>query len=230
MAAAAFASEGYAVLPGLISADHCDTLISLLADLADLAEGAGSRDLLERDGCRKLAQMLSEHTALAGLLPAGHRAIQCTFFDKSADRNWLVALHQDLSVPVAARVADAGLTGWSVKQEQTFVHAPRPLLNDLVAVRLHLDDCGPDDGPLRVVPATHALGVLTPEAARMERDRRGEVSCCVERGGALAMRPLLLHASSKSTSGRHRRVLHFVYGPEEPGWGLAWPQVASMRC
>jgi len=69
MAAAAFASEGYAVLPGLISADHCDTLISLLADLADLAEGAGSRDLLERDGCRKLAQMLSEHTALAGLLP-----------------------------------------------------------------------------------------------------------------------------------------------------------------
>ena len=35
--------------------------------------------------------------------------------------------------------------------------------------------------------------------------------CLVPQGGVLAMRPLLIHASSKSQSGDLRRVLHIEY-------------------
>jgi hypothetical protein len=42
------------------------------------------------------------------------------------------------------------------------------------------------------------------------------------RGGALAMRPLILHASSKATSLASRRVLHFVFGPPKLPLGLEW--------
>jgi hypothetical protein len=38
----------------------------------------------------------------------------------------------------------------------------------------------------------------------------------------VAMKPLLLHASSKSTSPRPRRVLHYLYGPPKLPLGLAW--------
>jgi hypothetical protein len=38
-----------------------------------------------------------------------------------------------------------------------------------------------------------------------------EVECCVPRGGVIAMRPLLIHSSSKARSGRSRRVLHIEY-------------------
>src|SRR5581483_5304455 len=43
------------------------------------------------------------------------------------------------------------------------------------------------------------------------------------RGGAMLMRPLLLHASSKVTVDSTRRVLHFVFGPEHLPVGLRWP-------
>lgn len=211
-----------------MTAAACEAIATRLADF----EGAaGSRDLLERDWCGQLSQQLATQLTAVGLLPLGHRAIQCNFFDKSADLNWLVALHQDLSVPVAERADAAGWSAWSVKQGQMFGQAPRALLEELVAVRLHLDACGVDDGPLRVVAGSHRSGVMSPEAARERRDIHGETSCTVERGGVLLMRPLLLHASSKSISGLHRRVLHFVYGPSEPGARLRWPQEAtSIRC
>jgi hypothetical protein len=39
------------------------------------------------------------------------------------------------------------------------------------------------------------------------------------------MRPLALHASSKATGTSRRRVLHIVFGPAEPGYGLQWPDM-----
>jgi hypothetical protein len=37
------------------------------------------------------------------------------------------------------------------------------------------------------------------------------VNCLVSRGGVLAMRPLIVHASSKSQAEISRRVLHIEY-------------------
>jgi hypothetical protein len=37
------------------------------------------------------------------------------------------------------------------------------------------------------------------------------VDCLVGAGGVVAMRPLLLHASSKAESDRPRRVIHIEY-------------------
>jgi hypothetical protein len=38
----------------------------------------------------------------------------------------------------------------------------------------------------------------------------------------MAMRPLLLHASSKATGSSRRRVLHFLFGPPALPFGLEW--------
>ena len=70
--------------------------------------------------------------------------------------------------------------------------------------------------------AFEAEGFLGNEAALALRDRSGERVAEVPRGAALLMRPLTLHASSKSMGASRRRVLHFVFGPPELPYGLRW--------
>jgi hypothetical protein len=180
---------------------------------------AGTRTLLGDPRALELAQALSIEPRLATLLGSAVRAVQCTAFAKTPERNWLVGLHQDLSLPANALCdsadidADADADASAAKEGLRFTQPPPAILEQLVAVRLHLDDCGAADGPLRVVPGSHRDGILDHAAALARRAEHGEVACLLQRGDALVFRPLLLHASSKSTSGRRRGVLHFLFAP-----------------
>jgi hypothetical protein len=84
--------------------------------------------LLSEAWCRALARSLCLHPALARLLPVNAVATQCTLFEKSPQRNWLVSLHQDLSIPVKERVVSNELSGWSEKQGCVFVQPPVSVL------------------------------------------------------------------------------------------------------
>lgn len=102
------------------------------------------------------------------------------------------------------------------------MHPPPAVLDGMVALRVHLDDCGESSGPLRVPPGSHGAGRL--DAAAIARRRRdvAEVVCAVPRGGVLAFRPLLPHASSAATRPHHRRVVHLEFAVAELPGGLAW--------
>lgn len=211
-----FEADGYAVLPDILSAEEC----AHVAGQVSLA--GGSRNLLAQPWCASLAASLRAHPALAACIPAGSVAVQCTWFEKSAGHNWLVPIHQDLSIPVAARVAEPGLRGWSEKEGVLFVRAPLEVLRQLVAVRLHLDDCAMEDGPLRVVPGSHTRGIIGDDEALALRQSGAETVCLAGQGAVLVLRPLLLHASSKGSGAGRRRVLHFVFGPRTLPFGLDW--------
>lgn len=221
MTSDSFAAEGFVLVPEVLSGPEC----AAIAGRIHLRDGAaGTRSLLAEAWCGPLARRLASHPILARIIPAGHVAVQCTWFEKSASRNWLVPVHQDLSVPVAAWTDAPGLRGWSEKEGELFVQPPVSLLEMLIAVRLHLDPCQSVDGPLRVVPASHTGGVIDEATAAQMRRARGEVVCEAATGSALVLRPLLLHASSKSSGSSRRRVLQFLFGPREPGQGLRWRQ------
>lgn len=81
----------------------------------------------------------------------------------------------------------------------------------VLALRVHLDDSTADNGPLRVLPVTHKLGVLSDDAIHKLAEEVTSIDCLVPKGGILAMRPLIVHASSKSRSDVARRVLHIEY-------------------
>lgn len=192
---------------------------------------AGEREMLQRPWAAALAARIRQRLVAYQLLAADAVAVQCTLFDKTPGRNWLVTWHQDLSVPVRGHTTDAGWGGWSDKQGVRFVQPPSAWLARLLAVRLHVDPCGPDRGPLRVLPGSHRHGRLDAAHDREQTDpqqagrwRYGEVVCTADAGDALLMRPLILHASSRMTgpgAGR-RRVLHLVYAPPLLPDGLEW--------
>lgn len=213
---------GFVVLPGVISEAQCQLIASQIA--ADHIDGAGTRNLLEEPWCSALAATLRDTFDLGAAL-SDSVAVQCTYFDKSERINWLVPLHQDLSIPVRAHVDSTDLRGWSMKQGKVFVQPPASVIEQMTAVRVHLDDSAEDNGPLRVVPGSHRSGRLRAEELREFRKLHGEVVCTTPRGGVVAMKPLLLHASGRATSPRPRRVLHFLYGPRELPYELSWARV-----
>ena len=213
-------THGFAVVPQVLTASACDALAERVA--GGTSASGGTRSLLQQDWCRTLAVQLRQHPLLAPLLAPGMVAVQCTYFEKSSARNWLVPVHQDLSIPVAHRVDHPSLGPWSEKEGTLFVQPPTAVLQQLIAVRVHIDACTAADGPLRVVVGSNQLGKLDAEAAAAARQTHAEQVCTVARGGALLMRPLLLHASSKSTGSSQRRVLHFLFGPAALPLGLQW--------
>lgn len=108
--------------------------------------------------------------------------MQCALFSKSPEANWLVALHQDLSIPVSARVSSPECAGWSEKEGEIFVQPPLAVLESLLAVRVHLDPCPSDAGTLRVVPGSHRSGRLGGVEVAKMRAAQGETVVSVAQG------------------------------------------------
>ncbi len=212
--------SGFAIIDNAISPAILQATIESLEPIEKV--GAGTRNLLEYAWCRSLAASLRDHPLIGEILSRAPVAVQCTFFDKNPDANWLVAMHQDLNVPVKQRASHPAIGIWSEKEGLLYVQAPVELLQELVAVRLHLDDCNADNGALRVVPGSHRFGRLDKDEAKSCRDQYGELLCEIRAGGAMLLKPLVLHASSKATAPHHRRVLHFLFAPHSPGYGLEW--------
>lgn len=208
------ARDGFAILPPVLSAADCDAL-TVICEAAPLT-GAGSRTLLSLEAIASLGRSLAATPSIAALLPPGAQAIQCTLFTKSDASTWSVTSHQDLSIPVHERRELVGWSGWSLKEGVWFVQPPVAVLEQMVAVRLQLDDNAADTGPLEVVPGTHVMGRLSSEAIRAATAASGKVPCVVECGGVVVLRPLLIHSSAKGRSVGSRRVLHFLYGPPLP--------------
>lgn len=215
---------GYAVIePGLSPLD-CATLHLALADLALTPGQGGRRNLLSRPEVAALCR----HPAIAGavreVLGRHAFAYKATLFDKTAQSNWKVAWHQDLSIPLRGEARPEDWRGWSVKAGVVHAQPPAELLAQLLAVRVHLDDCGADNGALRVIPGSHRAGRLDDAAAEAWRARGTALRCDVKAGGLLLMRPLLLHASSAGASPAQRRVLHLEFAAQELPAGLDWAE------
>ena len=98
-----------------------------------------------------------------------------------------------------------------MKAGVVYAHAPAFALSRVVALRVHLDASTSENGPLRVVPGSHRLGVMTDDQIASVVKGNGFVECLVPKGGILMMRPLLIHSSSKARTDGWRRVLHIEY-------------------
>jgi len=100
--------------------------------------------------------------------------------------------------------------------------APISILENMLSLRLHLDHTDESNGALRVLPRSHKHGRLGPQEIQHWKDTRVSVTCQVNKGGVMLMRPLLLHASSAASNPSHRRVLHFEYSSSDLPVGLEW--------
>jgi hypothetical protein len=163
---------------------------------------------------RELRNVLSE------LFPSGCHLTKAIYFDKPAQSNWLVAWHQDLMINVDCRANLPGFGPWTSKADWVAVQPPVAILENTCTIRVHLNDCDAINGALKVVPGSHLQGVVPAET--IAAFTATPFVCAVPAGGAMLMKPLLLHASNRSNSPRPRRVIHLEFSADELPQALAW--------
>jgi len=208
--------NGFARVPQCLGEDTVERLCSQLSETAYAA-----RNLLAVPIVRELASSGPVRALAEAVLGKNCFAVKGTFFNKTQESNWKVAWHQDLTIMVRERKEVAGFGPWTVKEDIVHVQPTAKVLVCVLAVRLHLDESGPDNGPLRVLPSSHKQGRLSSKQV-VELPKTASVACTVPRGGALVMRPLLLHASSACVAPKPRRVIHLEFAAEELPDGLQW--------
>ena len=233
--------DGFAIIDRVLSPDQVAELLTLTYtristnDNGVLERGGevyGLRDLLGRiPEVRRLANSPPLLEIVTSIIGPGAFVVRGLFFDKTTTTNWNLPWHQDLTISVRARRDVPGFSPWTMKAGIPHVHAPAELLERMMTLRLHLDDCGPESGPLRVLPGSHTRGKLDPGAVATWAAKAGSIAadCLVPAGGAVVLRPLLLHASASGSREGHRRVIHLEYAAEPLPDGLEWNEQDGNR-
>ena len=215
------AAAGFEVIQGVLTDAERTSLLAAASGFP--RSRAGARHLMRDATVNRMARDRRLVDLASAALGSSAEPFRATLFDKSSDANWLVVWHQDTALPLERRQEAEGWGPWSTKDGVVYAHAPASALHHIVAVRVHLDDSTSENGPLRVIPGSHELGVLSDAGVRELVARERPHECIVGRGGVLVMRPLLVHASSKSAAAAPRRVLHIEYASTmrfEPGLTL----------
>lgn len=226
--ATTIAKDGYAVLPQVLSL--CD-VEALRAAIERIPAGEAVRKKKSVYGVRNLLETSDEICRLATrpeiwrfVTPVlGETAFACRaiFFNKTHDANWVLGWHQDSVISVAEKIDTPGFLAWGQKAGVWQVQPPPEILARMLALRIHLDDCGNDNGALRVLPGSHRHGWVEDQISEWKRNVP-DVVCAAPAGGVVAMCPLILHASSKAIAPSNRRVIHIEYAGQSLPSGLRW--------
>lgn len=148
--------------------------------------------------------------------------VKSIYFDKPEASNWYVAYHQDLTISVDKKMLLPGFGPWTVKHNQYAVQPPLPILENMFTVRIHLDDTNVENGALKVIEQSHGKGIYRPETIDWNTEK--ETVCEVPKGGIMIMKPLLLHASNRTTNHQKRRVIHVEFANTELPEDIKWSE------
>jgi hypothetical protein len=147
------------------------------------------------------------------------------YFDKPPERSWSLPWHKDLSIAVADNsLPSERFRNPTLKAGVPHVVAPADVLEQMLTLRIHLDDATDENGPLQVIPGSHCA------VTELSADTLPSLTIYAKSGDVLAMRPLLSHASGNSVSGTklHRRIVHFEFASSDPlPDGFAWHTFAA---
>lgn len=203
-----FDRDGFCVLRKIFAVDELERMRVVADRLAEEAGKACVRNICELEA--ELADLASS-AKLTSLLPNGYTMVRSILFDKTSEQNWPVAWHQDLTIAMKEKFELTEYGPWSQKDGVDHVQPPTAVLQNMATLRIHLDPTPASNGALRVIRSSHALGKLEQAKVASFVECGDEVTCECEPGDVLLMRPLLLHASSRSSAPSRRRVLHFEY-------------------
>jgi ectoine hydroxylase-related dioxygenase (phytanoyl-CoA dioxygenase family) len=218
-----FATEGIEIRPSVLTFAEIEAIKAEVSVDHEVLRRTGVRNIEKK--FQSISQVAANPTVLsiaAALLGGAPRLVRALFFDKTPERNWFVAWHQDRTVTVNSRVELPGWGPWTRKDGVHHAQPPREALDHMVTVRLHVDDADEEGGCLYVIPGSQQLGVLAQGEIDRVVDASRPMACVVNAGDAVIMRPLLLHSSAKSRRPAHRRVVHLEYSSYELPPGVCW--------
>jgi ectoine hydroxylase-related dioxygenase (phytanoyl-CoA dioxygenase family) len=152
--------------------------------------------------------------------------VKSIYFDKPETSNWYVSYHQDLTISLDKKVQIRNYGPWTSKSNQFAVQPPIEILENIFTIRIHLDYTNEQNGALKIIPKSHLKQVYRPETINWEEEK--EVSCNVNKGGVMLMKPLLFHSSSRTTNQQRRRVIHLEFSNMELNEEIYWNERINL--
>lgn len=203
-----------------------ETVATLCRMFESQLSGRPGRRLSEGDWASVVSEGPLAQIAV-GHIGAGAHPVRAVIFDKTPETNWSVAWHQDRTIVVRERIAVEGFGPWSVKDGLIHVEPPISVLEGMVTLRLHLDDCGADNAPLKIALGSHRLGRVPAAEVADRAEHLPVLECLASAGDVWAYSTPILHASERSQRMGRRRVLQVDYAAGELPGGLNWYGIAK---
>jgi hypothetical protein len=229
--------DGFAILPDALEPD---LVTSLSVAVSGFSGGRREQGVYARGAVyalRNLFDLVPETSqalraralgnVVSAVLGPGAFCVRALFLDKTPRSNWKVPWHQDATIVVKARAEVTGFGPWTTKAGLQHVAAPPGTLSAMLTLRLHLDDCDEASGAMRVVPSSHQYGRL-PQDSIEQFTRYDVATCVVPKGGLMAMRPLLLRASSPLTHPGSSRVIQLDFCARRLPLPLEWREARPI--
>ena len=191
-----------------------------LRDLSVIGDRPGNR--VDRAEPLFQAVLNSEFLEAIGTNWPGMKLVRLLVFDKSADSNWSVPWHQDRVIAVHERKEFPGFANWSQKSGCWHCEPPLEILQRMLFVRLHLDACGEDNGPMEIALGSHGSGLVpATDAEDLAATCETEV-CLAKPGDILVLKMLTLHRSKPSNIPANRLTLRLDFSPDLLPEPLEW--------
>ncbi|WP_353569970.1 phytanoyl-CoA dioxygenase family protein [Candidatus Albibeggiatoa sp. nov. BB20] len=212
--------HGFALCPSVLNAE---TIAQLTHQLKTEESIHGLRDVFSKYPIvKQLVQSKPIQQLVQSVLGKSAFPVKALYFNKTLGHNWNVAWHQDLNITVKQQIYMNGFHRWSTKQGIYHVQPPDTLLENMLTLRIHLDDASVDNGALRVISGSHKQGKIPKAELNNKIENDAVVVCEAQAGDVLLMRPLLLHASHKNLSLNQRRVIHIEFAAQALPEPLQW--------
>ena len=229
--------DGFCLLRRAVSIETVDRLLHVCRDVFE-SDSDGVRARSSRGhvyAARNLIESIPEistvwrcellMTFLREQLGDQFGLVRALFFDKPPDRTWALAWHRDTSIAVKGNsLSSPSFSRPTVKAGVPHMIACDDVLEQMLTLRIHLDEVTDENGPLRVIPGSHVSSTSDGDGMNAAFDVHANA------GDVLAMRPLISHSSGSSKPGtkRHRRILHleFAASPVLPD-GIEWNDFVS---
>ncbi len=231
-------NEGFSIINNIYTKNEIEKLISLIENTTknefNISTFRKSQDLFAiRQFHKEIPETLdlifnqNLKEIIKSNFGTGYFITKSIYFDKPEKSNWFVAYHQDLTISVDKKIDVENFENWAVKQNQYAVQPPKEILENNFTIRIHIDKTTKDNGALKVINNSHSKGILRIENLDFENEK--ETICEVEKGGIMIMKPLLFHASNKTTNNERRRVIHIEFSKQELPAELQWSERTVLK-
>lgn len=231
-------SEGFTIINNVYDENEIEKLISLIENVTENKAGnttfRKSEDLFAiRQFHKEIPETLDSifnqnlKDIIEDIFGKGYFITKSIYFDKPQKSNWFVSYHQDLTISVNKKMEIDDFENWTVKQNQFAVQPPKEILESNFTIRIHIDKTTKNNGALKVINNSHSKGILRIE--KLDFDNEKETICEVDKGGIMIMKPLLFHASNKTTNNERRRVIHIEFSRQELPEDLEWSEKTILQ-
>lgn len=218
-----FLENGYELINDILSHQQLQSINLEIGTTSLISNTGGIRNTDKKfPTINKLAHSEQLMKLASNYLPKPANLVRAILFEKTGSNNWFVTWHQDKTVAVSSKFSKDGWGPWSIKDGVNHVQPPVEVLNQMVTLRVHLDDTNQNNGCLKILPKSHLLGLLNSNEIREYTNEQTVITCEATARSILVMRPHILHASSKGTQPSRRRIIHLEYSCFKLPDGVHW--------